>query len=85
MKKALFAIFIIVMSVFSLPAAEFVRKDVDGTLHYQCNLCCNRVRVKFMGGGRYRVYAVKYAGMLTASDPLEAAKKACGEIPIEPE
>ncbi len=58
-------------------AADFVSKNADGTLIYRCANCCDKVRIIKLGNGRYRVYSVAFAGILTAESPLKAARKAC--------
>ena len=69
----------------SLFAAEFVSKNVDGTLVFKCAYCCHQVRIFKLGNRQYRVYSTSFAGILTARSPLKAARIACKEDKVNAE
>lgn len=78
MKKIRLNIAILLIFIqLPLYAADFVSKDVDGTLIYKCANCCHQVRIYKLGDGRYRVYATSFAGIIEAESPLKAARAAC--------
>ncbi|MBT4287708.1 MAG: hypothetical protein HOD92_10250 [Deltaproteobacteria bacterium] len=78
-KVGLFFAILLIFTQLPIFAADFVSKDVDGTLIYKCVYCCHRIRIFKLGEGRYRVYSISFAGIVEAESPLKAARIACKE------
>ncbi len=86
MKKVrLYFAILLIFTQLPLFAADYVSKDVDGTLIFKCAYCCHRVRIFKLKDGRYRVYSISFAGIVQAESPLKAARIACKEDKVNSE
>ena len=79
------SLFLLVISafVFAAPAfaAKFIMKSRDGSYNFKCSRpgFVGKAKVKSRYGNSYQVKGPFFSGIVEATGPQDAAKKACGE------
>ncbi len=76
------ALIMVGSSALSARAVEFLYKTANGAEFYRCGRpgLVGRAKVTRVHFGEYRVIGPYFMGRVTSSSPIQAAKKACGEL-----